>query len=135
MTREQAIEVLYNALYGGGNAFVMSEFRDAIKLALGTLKQERAPENVETGAHPFLPSDINEAAEEQYPDFSNDITSKAAVDSMRDAFKAGAEWMAGQGVILNLSIDELSCGAYNACVQQGLTSEDDVIVQIRKKKA
>ena len=48
------------------------------------------------------------------------------------AFIAGAQWMAGQGVILNLSIDEFSCGAYNACVEQGLTSEDDVIVQIRK---
>ena len=48
--------------------------------------------------------------------------------------QAGAEWMAGQGVILNLSIDELSCGAYNACVEQGLTSEDDVIFQIRKKQ-
>lgn len=48
------------------------------------------------------------------------------------AFKAGAEWMAGQGVILNLSIDEFSCGAYNACVEQGLTSEDDVIIQVRK---
>lgn len=49
MTREQAIEVLDNALYGGGNAFVMSEFRDAIKLALGTLKQERVPEKLVAG--------------------------------------------------------------------------------------
>lgn len=52
--------------------------------------------------------------------------------TLAEAFIAGAKWMAGQGVILNLSIDEFSCGAYNACVEQGLTSEDDVIVQIRK---
>ena len=52
--------------------------------------------------------------------------------TLAETFIAGAQWMAGQGVLLNLSIDEFSCGAYNACVEQGLTSEDDVIVQIRK---
>lgn len=39
-----------------------------------------------------------------------------------NAFKSGAKWMAEQGVTLNLSIDELSCGAYNSCVEQGLTN-------------
>lgn len=43
-----------------------------------------------------LPSNLDEAAEEFYPDFSDSITSKAAVDSMRDAFKAGAEWIVEQ---------------------------------------
>lgn len=42
MTKEEAILVLDNALYGGGNSFNMSEFRDAIKLALDTLKENRA---------------------------------------------------------------------------------------------
>ena len=47
--------------------------------------------------------------------------------------KAGAKWAMEQGVIANVSIDEFSCGLYNLCVQCGLTSEDGVIVQIRKK--
>lgn len=45
-----------------------------------------------------LPEDLDEATKEYAPDFSNDLTSKAAVEAVRDAFKAGAEWMAGQGV-------------------------------------
>ena len=41
-------------------------------------------------------SNLDEAAEEYAPDFSNDFASKAAVEAVRNAFKAGAEWMAGQ---------------------------------------
>lgn len=81
---------------------------------------------------PSLPSDIDKAAEE----YSENIlaNNEDLQDAIEDAFKEGAKWMARQGVTLNLSIDELSCGAYNSCVEQGLTSEDDVIVQIRKKQ-
>ena len=38
------------------------------------------------------PVNLEEAAEEYAPDFSNSIDSKEAVDAMRHAFKAGAEW-------------------------------------------
>ena len=81
---------------------------------------------------PSLPSDIDKAAEE----YSENIlaNNEDLQDAIEDAFKEGAKWMARQGVTLNLSIDELSCGAYNSCVEQGLTSEDDVIIQIRKKQ-
>ena len=81
---------------------------------------------------PSLPSDIDEAAEE----YSENIlaNNEDLQDAIEDAFKEGAKWMARQGVTLNLSIDELSCGAYISCVEQGLTSEDDVIIQIRKKR-
>lgn len=37
-------------------------------------------------------SDLEEAADEYAPDFSNSIASKAAVNAIRDAFKAGAQW-------------------------------------------
>lgn len=82
--------------------------------------------------HPSLPSNIDEAAEE----YSENIlaNNEDLQDAIEDAFKEGAKWMARQGVTLSLSIDELSCGAYNSCVEQGLTSEDDVIIQIRKKQ-
>lgn len=46
---------------------------------------------------PSLSSDLDEAADEYAPDFSDSIASKAAVDAVREAFKAGAKWMAGQG--------------------------------------
>lgn len=79
---------------------------------------------------PSLPSNIDEAANKFAVSYDQGTCDGIA----QDCFKAGAEWMAGQGVLLNLSIDELSCGAYNSCVEQGLTSEDDVIIQIRKKQ-
>ena len=81
---------------------------------------------------PSLPSDIDKAAEE----YSENIlaNNEDLQDAIEDAFKEGAKWMARQGVTLNLSIDELSCGAYNSCVEQGLTSDDDVIIQVRKKQ-
>ena len=89
-----------------------------------------------------LPSNLDEAAEESMPeekgflkiDIYGGSEAVYSREQMLAMFKTGAKWMTGQGVILNLSIDELSCGAYNACVEQGLTSEDDVIVQIRKKQ-
>jgi len=80
------------------------------------------------------PSNLDEAAEEFYPDFSDSIASKAAVDSMRDAFKAGAEWMAGQGMIVkgllyggNLGIPD------NIPEEFYIDKQEEVIVQIRKK--
>ena len=36
--------------------------------------------------------ELEEAADEYAPDFSNSIASKAAVNAVRDAFKAGAKW-------------------------------------------
>lgn len=95
---------------------------DAVEKVIASLQQEQ----------PSLPSDIDEAAEE----YSENIlaNNEDLQDAIEDAFKEGAKWMARQGVTLNLSIDELSCGAYNSCVEQGLTSEDDVIIQVRKKQ-
>ena len=48
-----------------------------------------------------------------------------------------AEWQKEQmmkdAVVLNGTIDELSCGYYNLCVEKGLTSEDDVEIIVVKK--
>lgn len=38
--------------------------------------------------------DLEEAAEEYAPDFSDSVASKAVVDAVRNAFKAGAQWQA-----------------------------------------
>lgn len=47
-----------------------------------------------------ISNSLDEAAEEEYPDYSDSIAAKAAVNAARDAFKAGAEWHARQGQIL-----------------------------------
>ena len=84
---------------------------------------------------PSLPSDLDEAAEEYAPDFSNGFASKAAVDAIRDAFKAGAEWMARQGHTVDGTFHH-SCG-YPSVIELKTYLRDyegaDVIVQIRKK--
>ena len=80
---------------------------------------------------PSIPSDLDEAAGE-YLDGHKPLSRYNWGDLM-DAFKAGAEWMAGQGVTsTNVSIDELPVELYQKCVEVGMTSEDKVIVQIRK---
>jgi len=82
-------------------------------------------------------SNLDEAAEEYAPDFSNDFTSKAAVEAMRDAFKAGAEWMAGQGYTRECTVDRAPLnGPAGICMNlheyTGFKIGDRVIVQIRK---
>lgn len=94
MTKEEAIRVLDNALYGGGNSFKMSEFRDAVKLALGILKETHVPKTAELGTH-SLPSNLDEAAEKYAEDIW--LAGENWGDAARRTFKAGAEWMAGQG--------------------------------------
>ena len=100
----------------------------AIASDLGTLERK-----LEKKISSLL-SNLNEAAEEFYPDFSDSIASKAAVDSMRDAFKAGAEWMAGQRMTVkgllyggNLGIPD------NIPEEFYIDKQEEVIVQIRKK--
>lgn len=94
---------------------------------------ELLPEPIDE-VQPSLPSNLDEAAEGQYPDFSNDITSKAAVDSMRNAFKAGAEWMAQQGYIEEGIARPDDCEIWVNLTGTDIKDGDKVIVQIRKKQ-
>ena len=119
MTKEEAILVL-----------------DSLSTWLGYERPitEKIVEAIKTLSKPSLPSNLDEAAEEFYPDFSDSIASKAAVDSMRDAFKAGAEWMAGQRMTVkgllyggNLGIPD------NIPEEFYIDKQEEVIVQIRKK--
>lgn len=84
-----------------------------------------------------LPSNLDEAAEKYAPDFSNSIASKAAVDAVRDAFKAGVEWMEKQGFIsegiIYQTLGEDTKIELNEHICY-LEDCDDVIVNIRKKK-
>ena len=89
-------------------------------------------------SQPSLPSDIDEAAEAHRrkvfcgdPDYSQ---------LLRDTFKAGAEWMAGQGVSYDCECIEAlqravgdKMNAQFSFKYTGLKGGDKVVVQIRKK--
>lgn len=70
-----------NPVLGFSAGIVMSELKHLLSF-IDNLQEEPVSE------------DLEEAAEEYAPDFSNSIASKAAVDAVRDAFKAGAQWQA-----------------------------------------
>ena len=66
-------------------------------------------------------------------DFSGEyLTRESQLDLAKHFFELGLKWMSEQGVTVRASIYKLSCGLYNQCVEAGLTSEDDTIIQVRK---
>ena len=136
MTNEEAIKVLDNALYGGGNAFVMSEFRDAIKLALRTLKQEHILKTAELGTL-SLPSNLDEAAvqfaQRGYSPFDDPYEASKVFENDVNCFKAGAEWMAGQGYTTEGIAHPDDCEVWVDFTSTDIKDGDEVIVQIRKK--
>ena len=89
-------------------------------------------------SEPSLPSDLDEAAEE----FASNAWLHGGVwhEAQRQTFKAGAEWMAGQGytketqVYANrwTDIDEAIVNLGQG--ESGFKAGDKVVVQIRKKE-
>ena len=92
MTKEDAIKILYEM-----------EFKTSYSGELGGLAVEMAVEALRN--QPSLPSNLDEAAEEyadkhgfRVPyDGSNNFYDKVDVKASFEGFKAGVEWMAGQG--------------------------------------
>lgn len=76
MTKEEAIEniklIRFNAAITNANSF-----KEALDIAIEALSQ------------PSLPSNLDEAAEE----YALDVKAKPYGNLVKDAFKAGAEWM------------------------------------------
>lgn len=84
--------------------------------------------------HPSFPSNLDEAAEEYSKQAFNGLL---VVDNI-DAFKAGAEWMAGHGVakeaVIGIATEEISINVFQKTLDElDLCPGDKVIVQIRKK--
>ena len=69
---------IIDAEYWNGKA---DAYRDML-VVLNTLEVKEEP----------VSEELEEAVDEYAPDFSNSIASKAAVNAVRDAFKAGAKW-------------------------------------------
>lgn len=121
MTREEAIKILQNI------CFEAPEVKEALQIAIDALSRLS------------LPSNLDEAAEE----YALDVKAKPFGGLVEDAFKAGAEWMAGQGDVIatRLVIDNKGNVNLNFAIGN-ITDENckpkyhvgqDVIVQIRKK--
>lgn len=104
------------------------KFRDLVKSYLGVLNEEQ----------PSLPEDLEEAAEEYRRETCNEACKNSFLDnhpspSIKTAFKAGAEWMAGQGVSGKIIMTYRDGTALIECPLEGKT-EDKVIVQILQQK-
>lgn len=82
MTQEEAIKYLRQIYPNGGHSWLDSQRIEAIEMAIMAL------------SNPSLPSNLDEAAEK----YSENIlaNNEDLQDAIEDAFKAGAEWMAGQ---------------------------------------
>lgn len=87
------------------------------------------------------PSDIDEAAEKMYPMTTTPPTPievaayyNAAQQKLRDAFKAGAEWMTGQGYTKEGIARPDDCEIWINLTDTDIMDGDKVIVQIRKKQ-
>lgn len=123
MTKEEAIETIKDIC-------LTTEQLTRIEKALECLLSQ-----------PSLPSDLDEAAEK----YSENIlaNNEDLQDAIEDAFKAGAEWMAGQGYTKEETVYfERLCDENRIMVdlgwgepeRGGFNPGDKVIVQIRKKQ-
>ena len=124
MTKEKCIALLNRyAEYNGIGIPELAGCREAMRTAAELLQR------------PALPSNLDEAAKEYMRNYipfdqcdSRDI---------RCAFKAGAEWMAGQGVakeaVIGMATEEISINVSQETLDElDLCPGDKVVVQIRK---
>lgn len=117
MTKEEAKEYLdnYRKMYA---ELAPERFLEALDIMLN---------------EPLLPSNLDEAAEE----YSNNLDYYHYTgDDPAVAFKAGAEWMAGQGETQKHLVINSTAGSpllWPSCYTNDFKVGDEVIVQIRKK--
>lgn len=129
MTQEEAKKFGLNILHGvlARNEKFDPSYANLVKEAIDALSQ------------PSLPSNLDEAAEDSWAVYEYRESPKGLYSTCYvDGFKAGAEWMAGQGMKTTATV-----GYYNHCglsiliepslEKQGFKEGDKVIVQIQKK--
>ena len=93
---------------------------------------ELLPEPIDV-VQPSLPSNLDEAAKEYGRNtFINECMENGVCDDhdLSDAFKAGAEWMAGQGVIMLGKLGSITEELRKA----GFKSGEEYVLQLRKKQ-
>ena len=124
MTKEECIAILRRyADYDGMGIQNLTGCKEAMKMAADLLSAE----------HPSLPSDIDEAAEEYGKRQGSELRPFGT-----KFFKAGAEWMAGQGVKATATVgyynqSGLSILTEPSIKKLGFKEGDELEITIRKK--
>lgn len=127
MTREEARLTLQEN-FGLLSFQYPGRITEALKVAIEALSQ------------PSLPSDLGEAAKEYLRQYNESEYGNGGDDWDDDiciTFKAGAEWMAGQGASFNTKvgwIDGPTILDWPDDILDKFEMGDEVIVQIRKKQ-
>ena len=125
MTKEDVIEILERFVLGA-KPCSQREIVDACASAYRMLKEQLS-----------LPSNLDEAAKEYMRNYIP-FDQCDSRDIIR-TFKAGAEWMAGQGVtieaVIGMATEEISINVSQQTLDElNLCPGDKVVVQIRKKQ-
>ena len=99
-----------------------------------TIDMSYAPQDmtaIEYIRNDFVQSGLDEAAEK----YSENIlaNNEDLQDAIEDAFKAGSEWMAGQGYVKEGIARPDDCEIWVNMTNTDIKDGDEVIVQIRKK--
>lgn len=131
MTKEEAIQIIDSL-----DPAVMikttasnKQIREAIDMAVGALSQPFLPSNLDWAANTFNREDAARMW---------DYEGKTEGEIVEAAFKAGAEWMAGQGETHETEIVSRVTGngllpAVTCLVNKSYKEGDKVVAQIRKK--
>lgn len=122
MEREEAIKILQN-IY-----FEVPEIKEGLRIAIDALSRASLPS---------LPSNFDEAAEKNFETMEVLEHENIFEETHNKIFKAGAEWMAGQGVS-TVAIANQEDGISEEGMKlmenylESLPSKTEVVLQIRK---
>lgn len=125
MTREDAIKYLRQIYPNGGHCWLDEQRIEALDMAIQALSVS-LPEGLDEAAKQFVGYDMDT---DELRDYEIGVSS----------FKAGADWMAGQGITTEDYAHTFCNGELrmSATIQDnnplGIRTGDKVIVQIRKK--
>lgn len=123
MTKEEAIKVIRHMAYL--SAHVVENGVEAYEYIEQFLSKPSLPSNLEDAAKEY--ADYNSRRWQEDGDIYYDHS------KIMDAFKAGAEWMAGQGYTKEGIARPDDCEIWVNLTDTDIRDGDKVIVQVRKK--
>lgn len=136
MTKEQAIQELCSISVPSGDfALITENTIEALHMAIDALREPSLHEGLDEAAGDYA---IEVVPDNFIPDEGNGYKAAYTLPDIKAAFKAGAEWMAGQGVTKNGLVAAYDNGylrVYTTILdnEDGIKFGDKVIIQIRKK--
>lgn len=128
MTKEETLTYLKAYLDGDTAIGNIIPLRSVLESALEYLE-------------PSLPSNLDEAAEKNFETMEVLEHENIFEETHNRIFKAGAEWMAGQGIVADFEVNKLTVRAWLTAADEdkfqkdiydSFEAGDKVIVQIRK---